>query len=141
MVHALIVTRGLLRPEGILVDLRTDRFAAIRTRHDQVFCLTGDRRRYAGPLEITRPLADFRCADRAIREVVRRGLFRHDATEVFEHLAYFDSPAHLERAVAGQRYARLTNPTRRRLRALWRRHPGAQILVISRERMNVLVRT
>ena len=141
MVHALIVTRGLLRPDGILVDLRTDRFAAIRTRHDQVFCLTRDRRRYAGSLEIRRSLADFRSADRAIREVVRRGLFRLDAVEVFEHLAYLDSPAHLERAVARHRYARLPNPTRRRLRALWRRHPGAQILVVARERMNVLAKT
>jgi len=141
MVHALIVTRGLLRPNGILVDLRTDRFAATRARQDQVVCLTGNRRRYAGPLEIRRPLADFRCADRAIREVVRRGLFRLDAVEVFERRAYLDSPAHLEKAMAGQRYARLTDPTRRRLRALWRRQSGAQVLVVSRERMNVLVRT
>src|SRR5579862_6496118 len=135
MVHALIVTRGLLRPNGILVDLRTDRFAATRARQDQVVCLTGNRRRYAGPLEIRRPLADFRCADRAIREVVRRGLFRLDAVEVFERRAYLD------KAMAGQRYARLTDPTRRRLRALWRRQSGAQVLVVSRERMNVLVRT
>jgi hypothetical protein len=81
MVHALTVTRRLLRPHGVLVDLRNNRFASIRARHDQVYCLTGDRRLYAGPLKVKKPLADFRAADRAVREVVRRGLFRLASTE------------------------------------------------------------
>lgn len=140
MVHALMVARSLLRPHGVLVDLRSDRFSSVRVRHDQIFCLIGDRRRYAGRLKITKPLADFRCADRAVREVVRRGLFRFDSVTVFESRSYFDSLARLDRAAAGQRYAVLENATRRRLRALLRRHPGSRIVAVARERLNVLVR-
>lgn len=141
MVHALIVIRGLLRPHGVLVDLRTDRFASVRARHDQVFCRTGTRRRYAGRIKITKPLADFRCADRAVREVLRRGLFRLEPVEVFENRSYLDSPARLDQAMAGQRYAVLEESTRRRLRALRRRYARSQIMIVARERLNVLVRT
>jgi hypothetical protein len=100
MVHALVVTRGLLRPHGIIANLRNDRFASVRAREPEVYCLTGDRRLYAGRIKIVKPLADFRAADRAIREVVRRGLFRFRAIDVFEVRYYFDSSACLDNAVS-----------------------------------------
>ena len=118
MVHALIVTHGLLPQGGFLIDLRTDSLAGKSARNDRVYCITGNRRRYAGPITITRPLTDSRCADRAIREVVRRGLFRLETADVLEVRSYLDNPAHLEKAMLGQRYARLENSTRRRVRAL-----------------------
>jgi hypothetical protein len=141
MVHALRVARSLLSRRGVLVDLRKDRFASIRGRHDQVYCLTGDRRLYAGPLRLKRPLADFRAADRAIREVVRHGLFRLQAVDEFEIRSYFDSVAHAEKYAARNPYVTLKDPTRRRLNALLRQHPGAQILVVAQTRLNVLKKT
>lgn len=140
MVHALIATHGLLRPGGTLIDLRADRLTSVRARQDRVFCFARNRLRYAGPITITRPLADSRCANRAIREVVRRGLFRLEAVDTLEVRSYLDSPEHLEKATAGQRYTRLEGSTRRRVRALWRRDPGSQIVVITRERLNILVK-
>jgi hypothetical protein len=141
MVHALKVVRSLLRRHGVLVDLRNDRSASIRARHDQVYCLAGDRRLYAGPLKINRPLGDFRAADWAIREVVRRGLFRLQAVDEFEIRSYFDSPAHAEKYAARNPYVTLEDPTRRRLSALVRQHPGAQVLVVAQTRLNVLKKT
>ena len=141
MVHALMVTRRLLRPHGVLVDLRNDRFASIRARHEQVYCLAGDRRLYAGPLRIKKPLADFRAADRAVREVVRRGLFRLAATEVFEIRSYCKTVSSLDKAAARNAYVTLESATRRRLHALLRRHPGAKIMVVAWTRLSPLVRT
>jgi hypothetical protein len=143
MVHALILTRGLLRPHGAVADLRNDRFASIHARDPQVYCLTGDRRLHAGRIKIIKPLADFRAADRAIHEVVRRRLFRLGAVDVFEVRHYFDTPAHLDMAVARYwaPFATLEDSTRRRLGALMHRHPGAKITAISRLRLNVLLRT
>ena len=141
MVHALRVARGLLRPHGVLVDLRNDRFASIRARHDQVYCLIGDRPLYAGPLRIKKPLADFRAADRAIRDVVRRGLFRLRAVEVFEIRSYYETTAHIEKYAAQNPYVTVEDTTRRRLGALLRGHPAAQILVVAQTRLNVLVKT
>lgn len=140
MVHALIVTRDLLRPHGVLVDLRNDRFASTRARHDQVYCLIGNRRLYAGPLTVNKPLADFRAADRAIREVVRRGLFRLSAADVFDVRSYSKTAAHLEKYAARNPYVTVGDATRRRLGALLRRHPAGQILVVARTRLNVLVK-
>ena len=141
MVHALTVARNLLRRYGVLVDLRNNRFASIRARHDQVYCLTGNRSLYAGPLRIKKPMADFRAADRAIREVVRRGLFRLEAVDEFEIRSYYDSPAHLEKYAAKNPYVTVADPTRRRLSALLRRHPAAQVLVVALTRLNVLAKT
>jgi hypothetical protein len=143
MVHALIITRGLLRPHGALADLRPNRFASIRARDAQVYCLAGDRRLHAGRIKIIKPLADFRAADRAIREVLRRGLFRLRAVHDFEVCSYFDTPAHLDRAVSRywSPFATLEDSTRRRLAALMRRHPSAHIMAISQQRLNVLLRT
>ena len=141
MVHALRIARGLLRRHGVLVDLRNDRFASIRARADQIYCLTGDRCLYAGPLRIKKPLADFRAADRAIREVVRRGLFRLEVVDEFEIRSYYDSPVHIEKYAARNPYVTVEDPTRHRLSALLRRHPAAQILVVAQTRLNVLVKT
>jgi len=90
---------------------------------------------------LSAPLADFRAADRAIREVVRRGLFRLGAIEAFELRYYFDTPGHLEKAVARYwTYATLEDSTRRRVDALLRRHPSATIMAVARQRVNVLVK-
>lgn len=75
MVHALVIAHGLLCAHGMVADLRPDRVTNICARHIQVYCLTGDHRVHAGRLKLLKPLADFRAADRAVREVIRRGRF------------------------------------------------------------------
>jgi len=141
MVHALIIAHRLLRAHGVVADLRPDRVATIRARRTHVYCLTGDHGIHAGRIKPLKPLADFRAADRAVREVIRRGLFRLRAVEAFEFRYYFDTLPHFEKALA--RYwtdATLEDSTRRRLGRLLRRYPTARITAVARMRLNVLAK-
>jgi len=143
MVHALIRLHRALSGRGILVDLRPDRRAAIPDRlfHTQLYCAVNGRQVHAGRLRAVRPLAVFVAADRALRHVVRRGLFAARSTATFNFHYYFDSPAHLERAVALYwPQTMLEISTRRRLSMLLRRHPGAEIMAITRVRLSVLAK-
>lgn len=143
MVHALVNARGLLRTHGLVADLRPDTVTKFRAGHIQVHCLTGDHRVHAGRLKLLKPLADFRAADGAVREVIRRRLFRLRAVETFEFRYYFDTFAHLEKALA--RYwtdakATLEDSTRRRLSVLLRRYPEARVMAVAQYRLNVLAK-
>jgi hypothetical protein len=141
MVHALINARRLLRPHGVLVDFRSDRFSSHRARHDQLYCATGTRWRYAGRLKINKPLADFRAADRAIRDVLRRGLFRLEVAEPVEMRSYYGGLAHLDKAIAENPYGKLDTATRHRLAVLSHRYPRSGIVAVARGRLTVLVKT
>ncbi len=143
MVHALVSLHAVLTPYGIVADLRPDRLAIPRnrTRHPQVYCVEGDHRVHAGFLTSLKPLADYRAADRAVRQVIRQGLFTLQATEAFDFHYYFDSLAHLDKALATRwTDTILEDPTRHRLSVLLRRHPRAQVMAVSRIRLRVLMK-
>lgn len=93
--------------------------------------MEGDHRIHAGVLTTLKPLADCHAADRAVRQVVREGLFALRATEAFDFHYYFDSPAHLDRALATRwTDTILEDPTRHRLSVLLRQHPRARIMAV-----------
>ncbi len=141
MVHALELLHAVLAPHGVLADLRPDRSAnpPKSTRHPQVYCTEGDHRVHAGYLKTLKPFADYRAADLAVRRVIRRGLFALQAIETFDYHYYFDSLAHLERALATRwTDTVLEASTRHRLGVLLRKHPRALIMAVSRIRLNVM---
>ncbi len=143
MVHALVLLHAVLTPHGVLADLRPDRLAIPRrpARHPQVYCVEGDRRVHAGYLKTLKPLADYRAADLAVRRVIRRGLFALQAIEAFDFHYYFDSLAHLEKALATRwTDTVLEASTRHRLRVLLRKYPRGRIMAVSRIRLSVTIK-
>lgn len=141
MVHALELLHAVLAPQGVLADLRPDRSAnpPNRTRHPQVYCIAGDERVHAGYLKTLKPVADYRAANLAVRRVIRRGLFALQAVEVFDFHYYFDSLTHLEKALATRwTDTVLETSTHHHLGVLLHRHPNAQIMAVSRIRLNVM---
>jgi hypothetical protein len=76
MVHALHEARRVLRPNGLLVDLRP---AAV---HRRVGVIQAERYRRLAVMRET--FDDDRAADRAVREVQREGLFKYEGRAVFD---------------------------------------------------------
>ncbi len=83
MVHALQVVHRLLRPDGLLLDLRP---API---HRHVGIKEGDLYHDIGRLDEV--LVDDRAADRAIREVISQGYYRRIHRDKFIVNRYLDS--------------------------------------------------
>ena len=75
MVHALHEVWRVLRPDGLLIDLRP---AAV---HRRVGVLQAERYRPVGVMRET--FDDDRAADRAVTEVEREGLFKAERRAVF----------------------------------------------------------
>jgi hypothetical protein len=143
MVDALELLHAVLAPHGVLADLRPDRSAnpPRHARHPQVYCVEGDQRVHAGYLKTLKPFADYRAADLAVRRVIRRGLFALQAVETFDFHYYFDSPAHLEKAVATRwTDTVLEASTNHHLRVMLRKHPKAHIMAVSRIRLSIMRR-
>ena len=83
MVHALHEARRVLRPDGLLVDLRP---VAV---HRRVGVMQAERYR---PLGVMRETFDNdRAADRAVTEVEREGLFKAEGRTVFDCNRTMDS--------------------------------------------------
>ncbi len=89
MVHALEKAAGLLRDDGVLVDIHpTSELGRLEVRR-------GDRVTPAGVITEADGGEEYRQADAAVAEVVRRGLFRVEARDVFTFLTYASSLAEL----------------------------------------------
>jgi len=142
MVHALVLLYGVLTSHGTLVDLRPDRMANAcdhRAGQPHIYCVEGEQRVHVGYLKTAKPLADYRAADRAVRNVIRQGLFALQTVEVFSFRYHVDSLATLDKALA-TRWAStiLDAPTRRRLQACLHKHPAAKIMMVDRMRLTVM---
>ncbi len=82
MVHALEKAARLLTDEGILIDIHpTTELARLEVRAGERFTPAGVITEADGGIE-------YRQADAAILEVVRRGLLREDASDVFTFITY-----------------------------------------------------
>ncbi len=162
MVHALRQIHRVLAPRGVVADLRPDRRVRQRTPHarltpagpagltpagpaglPQVYLGSDLWRGPIGVLQKTaKKLADHRAADRAVQQVLRRGLFVLGAADTFDFRYYFRTLAHLDDHLeTAWVETSLPLPTRRRLLAGLRRHPSSQILVVEPVQLNVLVKT
>lgn len=88
MVHALSEAHRVLKPDGILIDLRP------KPEHRQVGIGSGRRWAFVG--ETREGLEDDEAADRAVAEVLRAGLFRQDEHVEFMLERVMDSLADLD---------------------------------------------
>jgi len=94
MVHALEKIRRLLKPNGILIDIRPPpEPSAIDVR-------IGDRMHAAGWLNETDDYGDYEAADTALAKVVDGGLFVVERRGEFELKTYADTLAELRDYVA-----------------------------------------
>jgi hypothetical protein len=89
MVHALEEIRRLLQPEGCLIDIHPirDGMIQILQKGDLLFSSTDPGYDTDGSIEH---------ADKALKEVVQRGLYLIEGTEEFEVIAYASSAGELQ---------------------------------------------
>ncbi len=143
MVHALKQIFRVLNPGGALIDIRPERFSDPRQRRPTLPAVHwrsthGDVP--AGRLGKTAPtLRRHRAATRVLHEEVRRGVFVIEASETFPFRYHFRGLASLD-AFLKVRWISTILPghVRRRLRALQRRAPRGEIVVVEPVRLNVL---
>lgn len=140
--HALELLHRFLRPDGILAADQPARIVDLRNRRtglSEIDCVGSAGRVRAGYLKRSKPLADFRAADRALHAVIRQGLFTLQAREVYLFRYYFRSLAVLDRVLSTQwSHSVLETAVRRRIQALMLKSPAVQIVVIERIRLSVL---
>src|SRR6516162_6270710 len=101
MVHALAQIHRLLHRDGVVADLRPDRFASPRQPQPQLpkICWASRRREsFQGVLDKTPGnLRKHRAATRTTQRVVQRKLFRLERTETFPFRYHFRSLGVFER--------------------------------------------
>jgi hypothetical protein len=141
MVHALTQCHRVLVTQGFIADLHPERGRRPQGRRLQVFAATN---RSEVPVGLLEESADFYrrylAADRAIERVVARGLFSLQTSDVFLLRYHFSSLPALEQTLKKE-WAQGYTPSGsllRRLRALFRAQPDAQIIVEEPFRLNVL---
>jgi hypothetical protein len=106
MVHALRQAHRVLKPRGLLIDLRP------APTHRRVGIVSGGRYRRLGTTH--EPLDLDRAAEGAVRRVRRSGLFRLEAGIRFDCRRVMDTPADL-RAWASEMVARRAAPSHENL--------------------------
>jgi hypothetical protein len=125
MVHALRQAHRVLKPRGLLIDLRP------APAHRRVGIVSGGRYRRLGT---TRESLDLdRAADRAVRRVRRAGLFRLETSVRFDCRRLMDTPADF-RAWVSEQVARRAGPPHDRLvrrveRAFARARTGRRLVM------------
>jgi hypothetical protein len=77
MVHALEITRGLLKKDGLLIDIHPSGEPPLIEAH------VGGEVRIAGHLEETDDFVEYFEADKALLEAAARGLFTLEREELF----------------------------------------------------------
>jgi hypothetical protein len=140
MVHALRELHRVLTPGGFLADLRPDRRLDPGKRRRDVLAkivfLRGRREIPVGVLE-EGSFADDEAADRAVRRVLREGLFTLESSETLVFRLYFHDLESADAYLETRETANVDPPTRRRLEALSQR-PGGEIVLIETLRLNLL---
>ncbi len=143
MVHALTEAHRVLRPEGVVVDLRPDRDPGnSRTRRILVVFQWDGRRARVGLMhESAEYCADYLASDRAVARVLQDGPFLLERSEMFWLRTHFRDLAALERYLQMEWTATtLPRQTRQALRRFTRRHPQGWIVAADPFRLNVLRR-
>ena len=134
MVHALERIRGALTPNGVLVDVRP---VAARWPLDIV---TTGRAQSAGRVDDSPGRVDDRAADRALRTMERRGLFRRIDQVTFPFAYLWDSVDEMSEYIAANWEGSIVLPERllARARKLEREARGERRVRIT---MRVIIRT
>ena len=116
MVHALEEARRVLKPHGILIDIRPlNGQWPIEVASSRV-------RREIGPVEdLPEPLQADRASNEAMKEVEARGWFRREQEEIFPFFYSWDTPREMEEFITDDwsDFIRLSEPVRMATRSAW----------------------
>ena len=93
MVHALEEIHRLLKPNGFLIDIHPV------AEHSSVEIHQNGKIDLVGQLEVSQWSLDFREADKALDEIVQRGVFSVEQKGTFDTLTYYDSAAEMNTAL------------------------------------------
>ena len=85
MVHALEEIHRLLKPDGFLIDIHPV------AEHSSIEIHQNGKINPVGHLEVDQWCVDFREADKALTEIVQRGMFTVEQKSIFDALTYYDS--------------------------------------------------
>lgn len=85
MVHALEEIQRLLKPNGFLIDIHPV------AEHSSVEIHQNGKIDIVGQLEVHQWCVDFQEADKALEEIIKRGIFMVEQKGMFETLTYYDS--------------------------------------------------
>lgn len=143
MVHALEQIHRVLRPHGVLADLRPDRFPDPGQPHPRLPSIgwaSGGREIPAGVLEkAPENLRRHRGATLALHRAIRQGLFVLESTETYPFRFHFRTQEIFESFVrTGWKETTVAAAGRHRLQALQRAHPAGEIVVVEPFRLNIL---
>lgn len=141
MVHALTEAHRVLSPHGTIVDYRPDLDpGGRRTKPLELYCIDRSDLTPAGHIiETPEYYEDYRSANRAVQQVLRRGLFTLVSSELSRPRVYFRSLEVLK-AYLDTNWTGTTMPSAvgRCLSSLLKNRPGARIVVSEVFRFNVL---
>ena len=143
MVHALAQIHRALRPGGLVVDLRPDRFASPRQPRPhlpKIYWASQRRQHFQGVLGKTpENLRKHRAATRTVKQVLQRGAFLLDRTETFPFRYHFQNLGLFERFLRTAWKESLLAPSvYRHLQMAQRRSRTGHIVVIEPLRLNIL---
>jgi hypothetical protein len=143
MVHALEQIHGVLRPGGVVADLRPDRFASPRQPRPHlpnIYWASDRRERHQGVLDkMPENLRKHRAATRAVKQVLQRGIFLLKRTEQFPFRYHFQNLGVFERFLKTVWKESFLRPhVYRRLQSVQKRSRAGHIVVIEPLRLNVL---
>lgn len=93
MVHALEEIHRLLKPDGKLIDIHPV------AEHSSIEIHRNGKIDPAGQLEVSQWCVDFAEADKALDEIIQRGVFRVEQKGNFDTLTYYDSVSEMNTAL------------------------------------------
>lgn len=112
MVHALSEARRVLRPGGVMIDLRPT------ARNRQVELEFAEERLHIGEIDSSNSVAEKRVADEMMQAAVDEGLFRAEHHEQFEYITDLDTLKDLREFATGLRRSVMPEKLPRRIAAL-----------------------
>ena len=145
MVHALGQIHRVLRPGGVVADLRPDRFARSRQARPhlpKIYWASARGERLLGVIDKAQAnLRRHRAATRTVNQLVRRGWFRLERSETFLFRYHFRNLGLFERFLATTWKESIVRPRiHARLRMAQRRSPTGSIVVVEPLRLNILTK-
>lgn len=143
MVHALAQIHRVVRPGGVVADLRPDRFAGarqLRPHLPKIYWASHRRERLLGVLDkAPENLRKHRAAIRAVKQVIQQGFFLLDRTETFRFRYHFQTLGAFEQRLRTAWKESFLRPSvYARLQMVQRRSRTGHIVVIEPLRLNVL---
>jgi len=106
MVHALETIHKLLKPDGFLIDIHPV------AEHSSIELHQNGKIDLIGQLEVSQWCVDFQEADKALDEIIQRGMFIVEQKSTYDTLTYYDSAAEMGASLKESilKYTRVDEP-------------------------------